>query len=612
MRNMHWRAWAGAAVVLAALVHQLPAQEPAPKPEPRIRVEPRIAPDIRFDARELEDRARAMAERFEYRFDFDLPRPDAHFDFQFDMPRPDVDFDLEFGHLADLRYELAFPQGALADIREFADEARWRVEASLPDFIERPFIGEFAPEPALTYALEDARVHAERAMDEVHARLPDMEYRVAESLARVSERFESRAAGPRPAWAPNDPADSLYRLAREMLNRGNYRRAADLFHEISEKHPASDYAAEALYWQAFALYRIGGTGELERARAVLETQRARHAAAYAKSDGAALASRIAGELARRGNPAALRDVSRTAGQRPTCDKEEMAVRVEALNALSEMDFAAARPSLERVLARQDDCAKLLRKRAVFLIGKHGGESAAELLGRVARSDADNDVRADAVLWLSRVPGEQTVSMLEGLMTNGESSEQVQRAALRALAAHGAPRARQVVRSVAERNDASEKLREYAISALDGKDATAEDAAFLRGLYPRLTSERLKRSTIRAVASIEGRENEQWLMSIAQNNDEAMEFRAEALGRIARSSAITIPELGRMYDAMGTRALREQLISAFARRKEPEATDKLIEIARSGTDPHLRRHAIAALTRKNDPRTTKLLLEIIEP
>jgi HEAT repeat protein len=67
----------------------------------------------------------------------------------------------------------------------------------------------------------------------------------------------------------------------------------------------------------------------------------------------------------------------------------------------------------------------------------------------------------------------------------------------------------------------------------------------------------------------------------------------------------------MYDAADSRSMREQIISALASRKEPEATDKLIEIAKSGTDPDMRRLAINYLSRRNDPRTTKLLMELIE-
>jgi HEAT repeat protein len=67
----------------------------------------------------------------------------------------------------------------------------------------------------------------------------------------------------------------------------------------------------------------------------------------------------------------------------------------------------------------------------------------------------------------------------------------------------------------------------------------------------------------------------------------------------------------MYDAADSRSMREQLIAALAVRKEPEATDKLIEIAKNSTDLEMRRLAINYLSRKNDPRATKLLMELIE-
>ena len=61
---------------------------------------------------------------------------------------------------------------------------------------------------------------------------------------------------------PQDPADSVYRAARTQLNRGEWRRSATLFGQVAARQPASAYAADALYWQAFALYRIGGVTEL--------------------------------------------------------------------------------------------------------------------------------------------------------------------------------------------------------------------------------------------------------------------------------------------------------------------------------------------------------------
>ena len=71
------------------------------------------------------------------------------------------------------------------------------------------------------------------------------------------------------------------------------------------------------------------------------------------------------------------------------------------------------------------------------------------------------------------------------------------------------------------------------------------------------------------------------------------------------------DLGKLFDALSERELRYAVVSQLAGRDDSAATDKLIEIARSGTDPQVRRQAISALARKKDPRTTKLLLELLE-
>src|SRR5690606_2572724 len=78
--------------------------------------------------------------------------------------------------------------------------------------------------------------------------------------------------GPSSLNLPQDPADSLYREARQLLNRGDWRRAAERFAAVANHRPPSGYAADALYWQAFALHRIGGITELRQALASLETR----------------------------------------------------------------------------------------------------------------------------------------------------------------------------------------------------------------------------------------------------------------------------------------------------------------------------------------------------
>jgi len=128
------------------------------------------------------------------------------------------------------------------------------------------------------------------------------------SSASVGQQADPLPPAP---WAKADPADSLYRLAREALSRGDYRRAAEIFHRIPERYPQSAYAGQALYYEAFALYRSGGDDELNTARDRLNQLKERFPA-IAKKDGASLLTRVCGELAKRGDESCAMSIDSTA------------------------------------------------------------------------------------------------------------------------------------------------------------------------------------------------------------------------------------------------------------------------------------------------------------
>ena len=73
------------------------------------------------------------------------------------------------------------------------------------------------------------------------------------SLARVPGTGFTTV--PPEPWGQAGPADSLYRLGREAINRGDFRRAVALFAEISARYPRSEYGPDALYWRAWNRYQ---------------------------------------------------------------------------------------------------------------------------------------------------------------------------------------------------------------------------------------------------------------------------------------------------------------------------------------------------------------------
>lgn len=439
---------------------------------------------------------------------------------------------------------------------------------------------------------------------------------------RGSEGFDYRL--PPAPWAQGDPADSLYRVARNSLSSGEYGRAAKLFSDIAHNFPKSAYASDASYYEALARYKIGTTDELKQAAKLLEPIASKNAGTGSTNVGfygarrgssraevSALYLRINGVLAQRGDRDAADIVSKAAAQPGApCDQDDLEVRTQALNALSQMDPGAAVPIIRRVLDRKDECSAPLRRNAVFMLARRGDNESTSLLLQEAKSDPNVSVRTEAISFLSRVPGDVGINALEEMLRT-EQDETIQRAAVRALASSDDPKARASMRTLIDRKDAAPGLRAEAIRAFNSERSTPDDAKYLRDLYGRADNEQVKLAIIDALARIGGAENEQWVLGIATNANEPSAMRAAALGRLARSQTVSIASLSKLYDNAESYELRRQVINLLAMRKEPEATDKLIDIVKNSTVPPLRSQAINALTRKNDPRSTQLLMDILD-
>jgi HEAT repeat protein len=422
---------------------------------------------------------------------------------------------------------------------------------------------------------------------------------------------ESFRTLPRAAWLQGDVADSLYRSAYELLNRGEWRRSAAAFASIPQRYPNSGYVADALYWQAFSLSRIGNTDDLQTALKSLDLMRTRYPQAKTQSDAAALMARIRGTLAARGDRDAERKLREAVSEQSSpCDREDQAVRAEAMKSLAQTDPGSLPALAKRVLAKKDACSAPLRRTAVYLLGNSGDNETLAILRDVALNDSEPEVRSTAIQYLARSPSDVAVNTLDEVLRSS-ADQSVQRTAARALASNPNPRARQAVRALIERADAPERLRIEAIGGFeDSQRTTDEDATYLRSIYTKIDNPRIKARIARVIGQLGGDQNDQWLLGLMRNNDEPLEVRSAALSRVA-SRKMPIADAVKLYASVADRDMRQQLINIYGQRTEPEATDKLLDIVKNDTDYNLRRQAINALTRKNDPRATKLLLEIID-
>jgi HEAT repeat protein/TolA-binding protein len=573
-----------------------PRSEPQPTPRPPKLSEMPLPPLVYSPKFELEYHMELLKpELDEIRMKAELMRPD--FEFQMELMKP-----------------------ALEDIRLKADEMRIHaMEFAQIDREQLKAQAEHMKEFA-KLDVEHLKFQAEEMSRKAMWDMPlKMDFDIKMDAFHFDDSRQDKLLNSRPPapWANEDPADSLYRVAREALNRGEYRRAAQLFNEVTKKFPRSQYAQDCAYWEAFSRYRVGTNDELKQALRVLESINIDALMRVGRDNGVdvpGLRARVQAALAARGDADAAKQLERDAAQNSGCDREEVSVRAEALSALGQMDLATAMPVVKKVLQRRDECTVELRRRALFLIGRNPNSESVPIMLDVAKNDTDPNIRGEAMSWLSRVAGDQAVPLLEELLRTS-NDERTQRSAISALSSIDTDRARRAVRTIIERNDAPERVRYDAIIGLsrekDGRVVSAEEQGYVRSLYGKLESARLREAVLTSVSRIATPENEKFLLDIARNQNESSALRATALQRLGRMPTVGLNDIARLYDVADARSLREQVLSALYQRKEPEAVDKMMEIARKDTDPQIRRYAISLLLKRNDPRVAKLLQEMID-
>ena len=269
------------------------------------------------------------------------------------------------------------------------------------------------------------------------------------------------------------------------------------------------------------------------------------------------------------------------------------------------------------IARDAARPRETRTSALTWLGRAAGDLGAAPPAQVASAlvsiagDANTErtIRERSLSTLSSLPrGEGIPALIQMVSSAGDIWLGAR--AMTTLASSGDPRAREFLRTIADRPNVSEEIRLSAIRGIGRSYATSQDATFLRQLYAKHTSPAVRESIINSVADAGGRENLQFVMQIAGNPAEPVQIRRRALSAASRAEA-PITDFVALY-ASADRALKEELISLYARRTEAAATDKLISIAKTEEDQVLRRRAISRLSQSKDPRVAATLREIIMP
>ncbi len=414
------------------------------------------------------------------------------------------------------------------------------------------------------------------AMAPVHAQAPFLSPRLVAD--------DNTAAG----------ADEPYRSGRQALDEARWSDAARRFAESAAS--GASHADAAHYWQAYALHKDGRPAE---ALEVLDTLRRDFGDSSWLDDASALQIEIEQPRSSRASRESSRESSRARDSRRTAsghgeNNDDNELKLLALNALMHNDSARALPMLEKFLT--GDHPVELRERALFVLSQSDTAEASRMLLDIARGTQHPELQVRAVHYLGMSDIPEAISTLQEIYRSSSDPE----VKTRVLQSFMISDALEPVLELA-RNEPDAELRQHAIHQLGVMGA--RDA--LRELYRSETSNEVKE---RIVHSLFIADDDEALVDIArtETNEDMRRKAIHSLGLVDSTAASAA--LNEIYKSTSDTETREAIIRAHFL---SDNTEKLIEIARTESNPKLRKTAIQQLSLMDDDRALDFMMEILE-
>jgi hypothetical protein len=391
----------------------------------------------------------------------------------------------------------------------------------------------------------------------------------------------------------SESATTVFRAARDLITDGAWAKAQDKFSEYVTKFPNEKNLDAALYWLAYAQYKltnykqcqetinrlyekykdsewlddartlsaqIPGAITTNPAIAVMQADQimidpSRAITPMAIPPGAATLyapsspvttigtmTPMPAQIA--GNAAYVADLDMLAAGVGENDDDPCEFKIVVLQALFQTDvqrgIVAATDWLKPGSTQTTRC----KSAALTLLGRHGGKAVTPVILGLARSETDPKLRARAISTLGA--------------TNDDS--------------------------------VIDPLREF---ALNGTDNTIVEAS----VYA------LSRHTNDRVVSV--------LTDIATSGKTPAQRRMAIASIASRAGDPAVDALFKIYDADQSVEIRKAVISGFANRQSERAGEKLFEIARSSDNIELRKAAIAAIPRRGGDKSIDFLIALYD-
>ncbi len=397
---------------------------------------------------------------------------------------------------------------------------------------------------------------------------------------RTSSSSSSSSTNRPNQQSSSNDANTVFRSARDLITDGNWARAQEKFNEYVTSFPNEKNMEAALYWLAYAQYKLAKYDQLrstvdrllqkypettwrEDARMLLaQTPGVYAIAAEDIADTLRAAAPLppleAPVIYTPGAPIATVGVTPMPGQAievPSAwmisgasnlanDDDPCEFKIVVLQALFQTDVQRGIMAATEWLKPGSTQTTRCKSAALTLLGRNGGKAVTPVILGVARSEPDLRLRARAITALGATSDDTVIDALREFALNSPDNEIVE-ASLYALSRHTSDRAINVLADI----------------AISGKTPAQRKVA---------------------IASIASRPGEP-----------------------------AVDALFRIYDADQTVEIRKSVISGFGNRKSERAGTKLLEIARSSDNIELRKSAVSAISRRGGDKAVEFLLSLYD-
>lgn len=232
-------------------------------------------------------------------------------------------------------------------------------------------------------------------------------------------------------------------------------------------------------------------------------------------------------------------------------------------------------------------------------------AASAFLLKVARTDRDNDVKAQAIHRLGQFDTEQTVDELMKIYA-ADRAEDVRQGVLHALSQMSNQRAHARLLEIARSGDDIES-RTQAIHWL-GQRGGPETLDELMSIYNADRNTEIRQKVLHSLSQTDDPRAQAKLSEIARTADDP-EVRQQAIHWIGQKGEAALDELAKLYQGERDNEVRSQILHAYSQIDSPRALDRLFETARSDENDELRQQAIHWLGQKAGERVLAGLRDI---